>query len=62
MKKVKHTLGDGTEHWVWEDKFDGVTFGFDCSAWTKEDAIKSFKYQVLTHIENNKRFKRSIKQ
>ena len=46
MKKVKHTLGDGTVEWVWEKKFDGCVYGFNCRMWTKEQAKKDFKEQI----------------
>ena len=54
MKKVKHTLGDGTVEWVYEDKFDGCIYGFDCEHWTLQDAIRSFDRQVQAYKEFNK--------
>jgi hypothetical protein len=50
MRKVKHTLGDGTVEWAWEQEFDGCVYGFGCDKWTKEQAELDFKKQTTEHI------------
>jgi hypothetical protein len=50
MRKVKHTLGDGTVEWNYEETFDGCTYGFNCDKWTKKQAEADFKKQTTEHI------------
>lgn len=50
MKKVKHTLGDGTVEFIWEQEFDGCVYGFNCDKWTEKQAEADFKRQTLEHI------------
>lgn len=54
MKKVKHTLGDGTVEYVWEETFDGLTIGFNCKNWTLQDAVRAFDNQVRDYKESNR--------